>query len=262
MNRSFAGFDSRTGWLAAAAVLGSILFLSGPSFARAAKPETPGRSAIGTSISAEKLSDEATVTRYAFARRAAPIRRRPHAGGRTNGRLRFTTTEGQALPYITLSRQTRSPGPSWLRIRVPGRPNGQTGWVRASALGSLRTAYGSLEVDRRKLRATLYGRHGEVLWRAPVGIGRPGLTTPKGRFWITERLRSIGGPSYGPFAFGTSAYAPHLTDWPGGGVIGIHGTDEPGLIPGRPSHGCIRLRNSDIRVLRRKLEIGTPLNIS
>jgi lipoprotein-anchoring transpeptidase ErfK/SrfK len=60
---------------------------------------------------------------------------------------------------------------------------------------------------------------------------------------------------------GTAAYSDVLTDWPGGGVIGMHGTSEPELIPGRPSHGCIRLRNRDIERLYRLTPIGTPLRI-
>ena len=52
------------------------------------------------------------------------------------------------------------------------------------------------------------------------------------------------GGSYGPWAFGTSAYSV-LSDWPGGGVIGIHGTNQPHLIPGRPSHGCVRVEIGD-----------------
>jgi lipoprotein-anchoring transpeptidase ErfK/SrfK len=66
---------------------------------------------------------------------------------------------------------------------------------------------------------------------------------------------------YGPFALGTSAYAPTLNEWPGGGIVGIHGTDEPQLIPGRPSHGCIRLRNGYIARLWRLVEVGTPIEI-
>jgi lipoprotein-anchoring transpeptidase ErfK/SrfK len=62
---------------------------------------------------------------------------------------------------------------------------------------------------------------------------------------------------YGPVAFGTNARSPVLTDWPGGGFIGIHGTDEPQVIPGRISHGCIRLRNSDILKLARLMPVGT-----
>ena len=69
------------------------------------------------------------------------------------------------------------------------------------------------------------------------------------------------GAIYGPLAFGTSAHSSVLTDWPGGGVIGIHGTNQPGLLPGRVSHGCIRLRNRDILRLGRRLKLGTPITI-
>jgi lipoprotein-anchoring transpeptidase ErfK/SrfK len=99
------------------------------------------------------------------------------------------------------------------------------------------------------------------VFRAPVGVGKRGTPTPGGRFWIRERLRLRGhGGMYGPLAFGTAAYSV-LSEWPKGGVVGIHGTDEPQLIPGRPSHGCIRMRNKDIRRLGRILPIGTPLQI-
>ena len=65
----------------------------------------------------------------------------------------------------------------------------------------------------------------------------------------------------GPLAFGTSARSAVLTDWPEGGFVGIHGTNEPGLIPGRVSHGCIRLRNRDILRLARLMPVGTPVTI-
>lgn len=60
---------------------------------------------------------------------------------------------------------------------------------------------------------------------------------------------------------GTAAYSNTLTDWPGAGVVGLHGTSEPGLIPGRPSHDCVRLKNPDIERLYRLTPIGTPLLI-
>jgi lipoprotein-anchoring transpeptidase ErfK/SrfK len=66
---------------------------------------------------------------------------------------------------------------------------------------------------------------------------------------------------YGPIAFGTSAQSATLTDWPGGGFVGIHGTDRPDLVPGRISHGCIRLRNADILRLAKLMPVGTPLEI-
>lgn len=52
-----------------------------------------------------------------------------------------------------------------------------------------------------------------------------------------------------------------LTDWPGGGVVGIHGTDQPKLIPGRVSHGCVRLTNAAILRLGRLMPIGTRVTI-
>ncbi|HEY5342176.1 MAG TPA: L,D-transpeptidase, partial [Solirubrobacteraceae bacterium] len=141
-----------------------------------------------------------------------------------------------------------------------GRPNGITGWVPANALGELHVVRDYLRIDRGALRATLF-RKGRAIWSAPVGVGRSSLPTPPGHFYVREKLRAIGGPFYGPYALGTSAYAPTLTEWPGGGVVGIHGTDEPQLIPGRPSHGCIRLRNADITRLWQLIQVGTPIDI-
>ena len=77
---------------------------------------------------------------------------------------------------------------------------------------------------------------------------------------MREKLRFKHAPVYGSRALGTSAYAA-VSDWPGGGVVGIHGTDQPGLIPGRPSHGCIRVRNADMATLYRLTPVGTPVVI-
>jgi len=43
--------------------------------------------------------------------------------------------------------------------------------------------------------------------------------------------------------------------------VGIHRTNQPELIPGRPSHGCIRIRNPAIIRLARLMPIGTPVRI-
>jgi lipoprotein-anchoring transpeptidase ErfK/SrfK len=87
------------------------------------------------------------------------------------------------------------------------------------------------------------------------------LTTPKGDFYVRNKLTRYANPFYGPIAFGTSARSEILTDWPNGGFIGIHGTSQPELIPGRISHGCIRLRNPDILRLARLMHVGTPVTI-
>jgi hypothetical protein len=207
-----------------------------------------------------KLSDERRRTRWAHALERAAVRSRPDAGARRITRLRYDTEDGYPEVYVVLGRYTDERGRRWLRIRVPMRPNGHTGYVRRDSLGGLHTVTTFLDVDKRRLRATLY-RSGKRVWSAPVGVGKPGTDTPSGQFWIRERLRvRERGSIYGPLAFGTAAYS-RLSDWPGGGVVGIHGTNQPELIPGRPSHGCIRVRNPDIRRLGKLMPIGTPVRI-
>jgi L,D-transpeptidase catalytic domain len=206
-----------------------------------------------------RLSDERTLTRWAHADRRAPIRATPTADGRRVARLRLVTEDGYPEVYLAL-RSRRAGGRTWIEVRIPSRAGRRTGWVRRRGLGPLHTVTTVLDIYRRGLRAVVR-RDGRAVWRARIGIGAPGTPTPAGRFYIRERLRNLGGsPIYGPWAFGTSAYSG-LSDWPGGGVIGIHGTNQPWLIPGRPSHGCIRIRNPAIRRLARLMPIGTPVRI-
>ena len=208
-----------------------------------------------------RLSDEATLSRWAYPAREALVRTAPDERARVIDRLRILTEDRLPETYLLLQRRV-GPGESdWVRLWVPGRPNGRTGWVPRDALGSFHRVRTAVTVDRRRLRVTVR-RRGRVVFRAPVGIGTPSTPTPAGRFWIREKFRVAGGGGvYGPRALGTAAYAPRLTDWPSGGVVGFHGTNQPGLIPGRPSHGCIRLRNHDIRRFYRLVPVGTPVRI-
>jgi lipoprotein-anchoring transpeptidase ErfK/SrfK len=117
-----------------------------------------------------------------------------------------------------------------------------------------------LVVDHRTLTATLY-RGGRRIFETPVGVGQDRYPTPTGEFYIRDLVIGYTDPAYGPAAFGTSARSRVLTDWPNGGYIGIHGTNDPSILPGRVSHGCIRMRNSAIATLRRLMPVGTPLTI-
>ena len=128
-----------------------------------------------------------------------------------------------------------------------------------AALGEIHVVRTRLVIDRRHVRQRL--RDGRPVFRASVGVGETRYPTPAGEFYVRTRLAGYGDPFYGPVAFGTSARSPVLTDWPGGGFVGIHGTDRPELIPGRISHGCIRMRNADIRRLARLMPLGTPVTI-
>jgi hypothetical protein len=217
--------------------------------------------AATTELGTERLSDEERVTRVANAVLTAPVHRLPTTTSPLAGRLRLKTEDGPLEVYLVLESQLDSSGRVWLRVRLPKRPNGRTGWVRQDGLSDLRVVTTKLRIDRSTLRATLY-RNGASVWSSRVGIGASGTPTPAGRFWIRSRLHNLnGGGAYGPWAFGTSAYSS-LSDWPGGGVVGIHGTNQPGLIPGRPSHGCVRVPNNKVRQLARMMPIGTPVQVT
>ncbi|MHB8532637.1 MAG: L,D-transpeptidase [Solirubrobacteraceae bacterium] len=225
----------------------------------------PAASATGTAAGAgttvvKQLSNLHSRTVWAYPQGEAAIRASPSPRSRSLGRLRLLSGDEQAELYVVLASARLPSRASWLQIEVPGRPNGRTGWVPRGALGTLNALDAYLRVDERTLTATMF-RRGQPVFSARVGVGKPGTVTPKGHFYVMEKLRTVNAPAYGPFALGTSAYAPTLSEWPGGGVVGIHGTNEPQLIPGRPSHGCIRMRDGDIARLWAMTRLGTPIEI-
>ncbi len=207
-----------------------------------------------------KLSNEETTTLWAHPGSTALIRYKPTRKSHAFRRLHLMTEDGFPEVYIALAKAIDAHGSQWIQIRVPMRPNGKKGWVPRDALGRFHTVHTHLIVDRHKLRATLfYGKR--LIWSSPVGVGKASTPTPGGRFYIRERIRALQHNTiYGPYAFGTSDYST-LSEWPGGGIVGIHGTNEPNLIPGRPSHGCIRLPNDKVTQLWRRLPVGTPLHV-
>ncbi len=207
-----------------------------------------------------RMSNLRTVSHWAYPTGEAPIHASPSVHTPTVGRLRFLTADGQAELYVALDSQRQASGRTWIRVEVPGRPNGRSGWVPRGALGKLNEVDGYLLIDKHSLHATLF-RDGHAIFDAPVGVGKASTVTPSGRFYVMEKLVTANTPAYGPLALGTSAYAPTLSEWPGGGVVGIHGTNEPQLIPGRPSHGCVRMRNADIERLFSRVSLGTPIEI-
>jgi L,D-transpeptidase catalytic domain len=237
-------------WLRSAVVAAAGLTALSNGGATAADPNGP-----------LTLSNERTVTRLAPPLDIARVLKAPDHRSEAIGSLHFFTEDGYPESYLVLRRTFDSGGDEWVQVRLPTRPLGTTGWVPRDSLGAYRKVVTQLVINRHTLRATLY-KNGRVVFRAPVGVGKPSTPTPSGHFWIRERLpNGHGNPLYGPLAFGTSAYTK-LSDWPlGHGMIGIHGTNQPQLVPGRPSHGCIRMHNDSILRLKRLMPLGTPVRI-
>ena len=221
----------------------------------------PTASAREQSGGVERLSQPGVLSRWGFVERRVVARVKPDHGARVVGRLGLRTEDGTGELVLALARTRDEDGRWWVQVRLPVRPVGSTGWIPMSALEPLVGVRTWLRVDTRRMRATLV-RSRRIVFRARVAVGQSLWPTPRGDFYIRSKL--VGFPSgtvYGALAFGTSAKSEVLTDWPRGGVIGIHGTNRPELVPGRVSHGCIRMRNRDILRLAQLMPVGTPLSI-
>ena len=149
---------------------------------------------------------------------------------------------------------------AWLHVALPMRPNGITGWVRATAVQQLAVRT-RITVDLSERRLWLY-KNGKLVLSSAAAIGSSATPTPLGRYYVNQRLvpEDPNGP-FGPGAVGISAFSDVLTGWTQGGPIAIHGTNEPASIGHAVSNGCIRLPNTVLRRVFAEALAGTPVLI-
>lgn len=178
-------------------------------------------------------------------------------------RKRFGTrnVNGVATVFgVLAARVDRSCRATHYRVQLPIRPNGVTGWVRAADV-RVRVVHTRIAVDLSQRRVTLF-RDGRVVMVMTAAIGSPSTPTPTGRYYVNQRLLAPNPTGdFGPGAVGISAFSPVLRNWAQGGPIAIHGTNAPDMTGFAVSHGCLRVRNSDIERLLRLAEEGTPVAI-
>jgi hypothetical protein len=209
--------------------------------------------AVALPVSAPAATGDAVV---ATARvHSLPVYRYEHSA-HAFAHLRHPTPIGAPLVFLV-----RREGGERVRVYLPLRPNGSSGWVRRRDV-SLAVNLFRVRVNRRLHRITVW-RGTRTLLHERVGVGRTVTPTPSGTYFITELLKQPdpSGP-YGPYAFGLSAHSNALHTFAGGdGAIGIHGTNEPNRLGTDVSHGCIRVRNATIVRLARILPLGTPVLI-
>ena len=255
-------------WSQGLLIVAAFVFsgVAGALLSSHALPSTAlGREAVATPPSAFRtshavpLADAAGITRWAPVLRATLARRAPSPNSAPVAWVGARTPEGTTNIVVADDEVARQ-GVLWERVGLAVLPNGTEGWLPRSSLGGWSFVDTRFVVDRSKLTATLF-QAGRVIFRAPVGVGAAGTPTPVGQFYVRDRLSGFSSPMYGPLAFGTNARSPILTDWPDGGFVGIHGTDQPNLIPGHVSHGCVRLTNAAIIRLGQLMPVGTPVMI-
>jgi lipoprotein-anchoring transpeptidase ErfK/SrfK len=164
-------------------------------------------------------------------------------------------------PFVPIVALVLERQDDWLRVLLPVRPNGSTGWIRNSDVTEKLVTY-RITVSLSKHNLVVHNGSSVVL-DTTVAVGTPATPTPPGLFFVTELL-SVPDPTgpYGPYAYGLSGHSPVLEDFANGdGQLGLHGTNEPNVLGTDATHGCIRLSNDDISTLANQLPLGTPVDV-
>jgi L,D-transpeptidase catalytic domain len=189
-------------------------------------------------------------------KRGARISMRTAPGGKVVKEIGWKTQFGSRTVFAVFGRQG-----GWAGVPTPLLRNGQLGWVKLdpSKIRAGWTRY-AIDVDLSQRAAQL--RVGKRVVRSfAVSIGAPGVTTPIGRFAVTDTFRGNLNPAYGCCAVATTATQPSLpSGWLGGNRIAIHGTVGP--LGEAISHGCVRAANADVSALVTRVALGTPVVIS
>lgn len=167
---------------------------------------------------------------------------------------------GVTILQVT-DRAVDATGKTWVRVRLPVRPNGTQGWIPADMM--------ILHVNRLRIRVdvsdrtlTLF-RSARPIMRVVVAVGAPETPTPTGHFAVAELIRT-GDPLgfLGPVVFPITGFSNTLNEYAGGdGRVALHGTSLPELLGTRASHGCVRIHNRDVTALARLVRPGTPVDI-
>ena len=205
----------------------------------------------------------AGVTTVLILDRPVAVRVAPDAAAPAVGRVPVwtpLTRSRMTLPVVQSA--IGSGGGRWLRVRLPTRPNGTTGWVPADA-GSAGSVSWRIVIHRAARRAVVLD-DGKVQASFPVIVGTPSTPTPLGTFFVVEELHLAPGVPEGPWALATSAHSDVLQEFAGGdGQIALHGT--VGLSGGLgtfSSHGCVRFAPAAISWIARHVGPGTPVIVT
>lgn len=178
-------------------------------------------------------------------------------GGEVNQTLANPIESGAPLTFLVRAQEG-----DWLRVLLPLRPNGATGWIKASDVRLASHRY-KITIQLAAHRLFVTDGTGTIL-DTPVGVGTTDTPTPGGLYYTKELLRPPNpNGAYGHYAYGLSGFSNVITSFEGGdGVIGIHGTNDPSSIGKNTTHGCLRVSNEAIDFLAKRLPLGVPVQIN
>jgi lipoprotein-anchoring transpeptidase ErfK/SrfK len=204
-----------------------------------------------------QASQQLAVLTSAHGVRVTPEARSPQVS--VLAARRPITGEETTLPVI--GRLTGPEGLRWLRVMLPGRPNGSAGWIVQQGTRALVTRW-HISVDLTGRRVNVYSG-GRIVRGFQAVVGKPSTPTPTGEFFVEETLQMSAGEAGGPFALALSARSDALQEFEGGpGQIAMHGRDNlGGTLGAAESHGCIRVGTASINWLAARIGPGTPVTI-
>ena len=217
-------------------------------------PGPPAVAAAPASVASTQELAELTRSHGVF--------RAPRAGAARRGTLTARRPITGVPTVVPVVDRARASGSRWLRVRLPGRPNGATGWIKQRGTRATSTVW-HIVVRTSARRVRVY-RRGRLARSFAVVVGKPATPTPHGRFFVEESVRLLPGGIGGPYALATSARSNVLQEFEGGpGQIALHGVDNLGGTPGTAvSHGCIRLAGTHNRWMAARIGPGVPVTIT
>ena len=182
-------------------------------------------------------------------------------GSSTTGTTGTTGPSGPSGPAGPIA-TTPPPPPTWLLVRLPGRPNGHTGWIQAAHVRISKTPW-HIVVSTWLHRVTVY-RAGRFVRSFAAIVGKPSTPTPRGEFFVEEPVALGPSEAGAPFALALSARSNVFQEFAGGpGQVAIHGIDNIGGTLGTAeSHGCVRVSTAAVRWLAARIIAGTPVTIT
>jgi lipoprotein-anchoring transpeptidase ErfK/SrfK len=158
----------------------------------------------------------------------------------------------------------------WVQVLLPVRPNGSTGWVKASDVSVTPNTF-AIKIELAKHTITVTNAD-QVIYTGKVAVGAtdPPLPdagkptpTPTGEYYLRVLLQAPDPNTvYGPYAYGLSSHSDTLNEFAGGDAeIGIHGNNDASVLGKNATHGCVRMDNAAITMLSKQLPLGTPVDI-
>jgi len=151
--------------------------------------------------------------------------------------------------------------PEFVKVSLPKKPNGQTGWIQRTEVEVTQIDYKAL-VDLQSNTLTVWAGE-EIVVDTKAVTGAPRTPTPVGTFFVRDIIKKdYAGGGYGPYILALSGFSETLETFNGGlPAIAIHGTNNQNLFGQYRSNGCVRIPNDLVTQLATSVPLGTPVTI-